>query len=105
MGYWVTSFIMIVLEEDLLFRRLRGRGYDWSAWEDRNSLPIGIAGLLAFLAGWAGAVISMDQVYFIGPLAKMVGADGADMGLYLAAGFTLIVFPPVRWLELRYFGR
>lgn len=105
MGYWVTSFIMIVLEEDLLFRRRKGMDYDWSAWEDRRSLPIGIAALLAFLAGWVGAVISMDQIYFVGPLAKMVGEDGADMGLYLAAGFTLVVFPPIRWLELRYFGR
>jgi len=103
MGYWVVSFITIMLIEDLVFHR--GKTYDWTAWEDRSVLPIGYAALVAFLAGWAGAIISMDQVYYIGPLARMVGAYGADMGLYLATGFTLVVFPPLRWVELRVIGR
>jgi purine-cytosine permease-like protein len=103
MGYWVTIFISIVLEEHLIFRR--NVGFDWSAWEDKSRLPIGIAAFCAFIIGWVGAVLCMDQVWFIGPLAGMVGDYGADMGIWVGCGFTLLAFPPMRWLELKKFGR
>lgn len=106
MGYWVTIFITIVLEEHLIFRRGKnGLGFDWSAWADKSKLPIGIAALAAFLIGWAGAIISMDQVYYVGPLAKMVGAYGADLGIWVGCGWAMLVYPPLRWLELKKFGR
>jgi len=47
----------------------------------------------------------MNQVYFTGPIAKMVGDEGADLGIYVGMGFAALVFPPLRWLELRIFGR
>ena len=103
MGYWVAIFVTIVLEEHFIFRR--SVGYDWAAWDDRKQLPIGIAAFAAFCIGWAGAVIGMDQVYFEGPLSKLVGDSGADMGLFLGSGFALLTFPPLRFLERRYFGR
>lgn len=44
-------------------------------------LPIGIAGLLAAFSGIAGAVVGMSQVWYTGPIGKMVGAThGADLG-------------------------
>lgn len=105
-GYWVTIFISIVLAEHLVFRiGKKGLGFDWSAWDDKAKLPIGIAALLAFLIGWAGAILSMDQVYYIGPIAAMVGDYGADMGIWVGCAWTLIVYPPMRWLELKKFGR
>ena len=103
MGYWVAIFLAIVLEEHLIFRRRSG--FDWSAWNDWRRLPVGIAGLVAFLIGWAGAIISMDQVWYVGPIAKMVGDAGADMGLWVGFGWTLIVFAPLRVLELKVYGR
>ncbi len=103
MGYWIVVFFSIVLEEHLIFRR--NRGFNWSAWEDKTYLPVGAAALTAFLVGWAGAIIGMSQVWYIGPVARLVGGIGADVGIWLGMGFTLVTFPPLRYLELRRFGR
>ena len=62
MGYWVSIWIAIVLEEHLIFRNWRGVGWNWDAWNDREKLPLGAAALVAFLVGWAGAILCMAQV-------------------------------------------
>lgn len=119
MGYWVAIFVCIALEEEFLFRskriqRFRSRtpesvesdaGYDWDIWNDWKAVPVGIAALVAFLIGWAGAVLCMDQAWYVGPVAKLVGKDGADLGLWVAAGLTLLTYPPLRILEVKRFGR
>ena len=79
MGYWVSIWIAITLEEQFIFRRRRG--YDWEVWDNRNKLPVGAAALVAFLVGWVGAILSMAQVWYIGPLARQVGDYGADVSL------------------------
>jgi len=104
MGYWVTIFICIVAEEHVLFKWKSG--FDWSAWEDQKRLPIGLAALAAFLIGWAGCVLSMYQVYFTGPIAKLLGdGGGGDLGIWVGGGFTLITYAPLRLLELKIIGR
>ncbi|KAI4189693.1 MAG: hypothetical protein L6R41_001302 [Letrouitia leprolyta] len=103
MGYWVMIFVSIVLEEHVIFRR--GIGFDWTAWEDKARLPLGIAALTAFLTGWAGAIIGMAQTWYIGHVAEKVGGIGADIGTWLGIAFTLVLFPPLRYLELKKFGR
>ncbi|PYH84830.1 hypothetical protein BO82DRAFT_303643 [Aspergillus uvarum CBS 121591] len=103
MGYWVTIYLTIALEEHLLFRRTRG--FDWDAWADRAKLPLGIAALAAFLIGWAGAIVCMDQVWYVGPIAAMVGSDGADLGIWVGCSWAMLVYPPLRYLELKKFGR
>lgn len=65
MGYWTTIFLAIVIEEDLIFRR--HKAYDWTAWTDRSKLPLGLAAVTAFFIGWAGAIISMDQTWYVFP--------------------------------------
>ncbi|KAI9656144.1 MAG: hypothetical protein M1831_004715 [Alyxoria varia] len=117
MGYWVSIWIAITLMEHLIFRRWleslyrlqhnseTDRGFEWKSWNDRNRLPIGIASLLAFLVGWAGAIVSMAQVWYIGPLAADVGEHGADMGNYVGFAWAVLVYLPARYLELRHFGR
>lgn len=85
MGYFVCIFIAITLEEHLLFRRTGARkakgdgGFVWSDWNRKEKLPLGIAALIAFLVGWAGAILSMAQVWYIGPIAGLVGDYGADV--------------------------
>ncbi|KAJ6442153.1 zinc finger domain-containing protein [Purpureocillium lavendulum] len=103
MGYWVAIFVVIALEEHALFRRTMG--FDWAAWSDRSRLPLGMAALAAFLVGWTGAILGMDQVYHVGPIAKLVSPRGADLGIWLGASGAMVVFPPLRWLELRRLGR
>ena len=79
MGYWVAIWIAITWEEHYIFRR--HRGYSWTAWDDRSKLPLGAAALVACLVGWAGAILCMAQVWYIGPIAKTVGEYGADVSL------------------------
>lgn len=56
-GYWVMMFVVIMLEEDTIFRRTKG--YDWTAWDCQAKLPVGLAAAGSFLIGWAGAVVGM----------------------------------------------
>lgn len=81
MGYWVAIWIAITLEEQVIFRRKTG--YDWTVWNEQGKLPIGIAAFIAFLVGWGGAILSMSQTWYIGPIAKLVGDTGADVSLSL----------------------
>lgn len=103
MGYWVSIWIAITLEEQFLFRRRRG--FRWEDWDRQDLLPLGVAALAAFLVGWAGAILCMAQVWYIGPIAKQIGEYGADMGNYVGFAWAALVFPPLRWLELKKFGR
>ena len=77
MGYWVAIWITLTIEEQVIFRRIIG--YDWAAWNQQMKLPVGIAALIAFLVGWAGAILCMAQVWYIGPIAAKVGEYGADV--------------------------
>ncbi|KAL8945867.1 MAG: hypothetical protein Q9222_007653 [Ikaeria aurantiellina] len=103
MGYWIMIFVTIVLEEHLIFRPKLG--FDWTVWEDQKRLPVGVAALVAFLVGWAGAIIGMSQAWYIGPVAAKVGGVGADIGVWLGCAFAMVVFPPLRYWELKKFGR
>ncbi|RDW91817.1 hypothetical protein BP5796_01211 [Coleophoma crateriformis] len=103
-GYWTIIWIVITLQEEWLFRRRRNptKPYDWAAWDNRNLLPMGIAAFTTFLIGWAAAILCMSQAYYIGPIAALVPAD---MGLPVAAAWSAIVYPPLRYMELKKFGR
>ena len=100
MGYWCAIWIAITIEEQAFFRSsfgYRGKegwkgwgsGYDWTVWNQKEKLPLGIAALTAFLVGWAGAILCMAQVWYIGPIAKRVGEYGADVSsLHLNASIS-----------------
>lgn len=77
-GYWTVMWIAMTAEDHLIFRRRWSTGYDWEAWNDLRRLPLGLAALVAFLIGWAGAVLCMYQNYYVGPIAALVG-EGADV--------------------------
>jgi NCS1 nucleoside transporter family len=88
MGYFVSIFIAICLEEEFLFRRKRrdgDKGFHWDVWNQKEKLPIGLAALAAFLIGWVGAILCMAQVWYIGPLAKLVGDFGGDVSYNLSS--------------------
>ena len=104
MGYWVAIWVAILAEECLLFRR-GSRGYNWATWDTREKLPLGMAAMTAFLVGWVGAILCMAQLWYIGPIAHLVGEHGADMGNYVGFSWAALVYPPIRWWELKKFGR
>ena len=107
LGYWNTSFFVILFMEHYWFRDGRHgfKNYDLEAWNTASKMPIGIAGLAAFAAGIAGAVVGMDESWWVGPIARMIGDYGGDVGNELSFVFTLVTFVPVRYLELKYVGR
>ncbi|KAL9609254.1 MAG: hypothetical protein Q9167_005955 [Letrouitia subvulpina] len=105
MGYWCMIFVALVLEEHLLFKPKLDGALDWTAWENSKRLPVGVAALIAFLAGWAGAIIGMYQNWYVGPVAIKVGSGGADIGVWLGCAFAMVLYPPLRMAELKVFGR
>lgn len=76
-GYWVMIWLIIVIEEDVLFRRLKG--YDWSAWNTPQRLPVGIAAGVSFIVGWAGAIIGMVSYKFSLPRGFKTLGQQANM--------------------------
>ena len=104
LGYWTVSFTLILLIEDKWFRRQKG--YNLLVWDQPSKLPLGIAAVLALLTGYlAGGVTGMAQTWYIGPIAAKFGGSGGDVGVYLSAVLTAIVYPIARTLEERKFGR
>ncbi|KAJ8111468.1 hypothetical protein OPT61_g5941 [Boeremia exigua] len=98
MGYWVSIWIAIVLEEHFIFRRKTG--WNWDVWNQQNKLPLGIAAFIAFVVGWVGAILCMAQVWYYGPIALLVGTYGADMGNYVGFAWAALVYPPLRCIAL-----
>ena len=96
-GYWASAFTIIILEEHFLFRGGKASSYDVSTWNTARELPTGIASLGAALLSMGLVVPSIDQVWFVGPIAKHTG----DIGFELAFAITMVLYPPFRWLEIR----
>ena len=95
--------------QHLLFRKGRFSAYNLSFWNRSSQLPPGLAALFASLCGAALVVVGMDQVWFRGPLAKLVtGTDahaGGDIAFETGMAVAAAVYIPARWLERRTFVR
>jgi len=107
LGYWLAIFVTVVIEEHFIFRKGKFANYHAAEmWNDRKRLPIGLGAMCAFCCGVAGIVVGMSQVWFTGPLGKLVGGTrGGDIGFELASGFTAVSYPVFRYLEIRLIGR
>lgn len=105
LGYWNTSFFVILFCEHYVFRGGNVANYDLDAWNTPSRMPIGFAGLTAFLCGAAGWIVGMVETYYVGAIAKLIGADGGDIANELALVFTSLSYIPLRKLELKYIGR
>ncbi|KAL9619705.1 MAG: hypothetical protein Q9160_005725 [Pyrenula sp. 1 TL-2023] len=104
LGYWTISFTLVLFIEDAYFRRREG--YNLVAWDQPSKLPLGIAGVSALLAGYlAGGVPGMAQTWYVGPIAEKFGPHGGDVGIYLSAAITLLVYPIMRTVEKKQTGR
>lgn len=134
LSYWITIYITLLLQENYLFRRRKNvrilhpnefngvddhdasdivdapvgswlYTYNWNNWNQPHLITMGIAAAVAFACGAVGAAMGMNQVYYKGPLAKKIGDYGGEIGMWLAGGFAAIVYPIVRYYELKKFGR
>ena len=95
MGYWVSVWIAITLEEHFIFRGKTG--FNWSVWNQKKKLPLGIAAFAAFVVGWVGAIMCMAQVWYIGPIAKQVGTYGADVRIQTTSPCHVRMITISRW--------
>ena len=96
-SYWSSAYSIILALEHFLFKHGNVAEYDVSAWNQPRRLPYGIAAFLSLATGFGIAVPAMDQVWYVGPIAKKTG----DLGFELAFLAALVVYPPLRWLEIR----
>ncbi|CAN6618772.1 vitamin B6 transporter Tpn1p [Trichomonascus vanleenenianus] len=106
-AYWSAIYFMVLIEENLIFRRDNLPGlndsYDWSIWNDHKKMPACLAATAAACCGVVGAAMGMCQVYYVGPVAKLIGDEyHADVGLFLTWSFTGVTYPVLRYLEIRY---
>ena len=95
-GYWASAFTAIVLVEHLVFRKNDPDAYDVEIWNVPNRLPPGIAALAAGILSFGLVIPCMDQVWFVGPIAKTTG----DIGFEVAFGVSALLYTLFRALEI-----
>jgi purine-cytosine permease-like protein len=96
-GYWFSAFGAIILVEHILFRSNNCTSYDLRYWDVPRRLPTGIAALAASMASFGIVVPCMDQVWFVGPIAKTSGDIGFEVAFFMSG----ILYIPFRWLDIR----
>lgn len=105
LGYWCTSYAIILFQEHFIFRKGKFENYDLEAWNDPSRLPLGIGAGVAFSLGVIAWCMGMDETWFVAPLAKLIGDYGGDVANELTFVVTSLSYVPARYLELKYFGR
>lgn len=104
LGYWCTSYFVIVFSEHYVFRRGDYANYDLEGWNDPAKLPKGVAGFTAFGLGVVVWVLGMVQTWFTGPISKTIGTGG-DVSNELCLVVTQVAYIPARYLEYKFIGR
>lgn len=105
LGYWCTSYFVILFIEHVVFRKRNFHNYNLEGWNAPEKLPLGIAAFTAFGLGIVAWCMGMVQTWYTGPLGKLIGDYGGDVANEFAFVVTAVTFAPARYLELRYFGR
>lgn len=83
-----------------MFRRGQFDNYNVDDWDRAKRLPVGAAALGSCVIGIGIAVLCMDQVWFVGPVAKTTG----DIGFEVSFTVTALVYMVLRPLERSVFG-
>lgn len=103
-SYNVSIYLGITFAEHFIYRR-GFDGYDVSDFDDRKTIPVGIAGVVGFLFGVASTVLSMNQTWYQGVIARSFGEVGGDISFELNIAFAFVGYNLVRPFELKYFKR
>ncbi|KDR72650.1 hypothetical protein GALMADRAFT_126262 [Galerina marginata CBS 339.88] len=99
-GYWASAYVIILIIEHVYFRSNKFSNYDIDAWNTPGRLPWGLGAMGAGVLSFALVIPCVSQVWFTGPIAKKTGDLGFEIALVLSA----ILYPPMRWLEIKWQG-
>ena len=105
LGYWCTSYFVILFSEHVVFRKRRFENYDLDGWNDPSRLPLGLAAAFAFGLGIVAWCMGMVETWYTGPLGKLIGAYGGDVANEFAFVVTAVTYTPARYFEYKFFGR
>jgi len=105
LGYWCTSYFVILFSEHVIFRKRNFANYDLEGWNDPARLPVGLAAAFAFGLGIVAWCMGMVETWYTGPLGKLIGAYGGDVANEFAFVVTAVAYTPARYAELKFFGR
>lgn len=100
-GYWSAAFTGILLTEWFVFRKGKASSFDPRIWNSVRELPPGLAALTSFVLPFALVVPAMDQVWYVGPIAKVTG----DLAFEFALVLGIMLYLPLRTLEIKWTGR
>lgn len=96
-GYWASAFIAVILVEHFVFRRNDHGMYDVSCWNKPSALPWGWPAICASVGSFGLVVPCMEQIWFVGPIAKTTG----DIGFEVAFAVTVLLYLPLRTADIR----
>jgi purine-cytosine permease-like protein len=97
-AYWLGPWAIILVIEHFVFRK---GVYNVEDWNTRSRLPIGWAAIVSMALGLVGVVLGASQVYYVGPIAKLVNPPfGIDVGFELGVVFAAIAYLVLRRIEL-----
>jgi len=96
-AYWLGPWSIILILEHFVFRHGR---YNVDDWNNPRRLPIGWAAIVSMVLGLVGVLLGAAQVYYTGPIAKLVGPYGMDIGFEIGVVFAGISYLILRRIEL-----
>lgn len=96
-AYWLGPWAIVLVLEHFVFRRGR---YNVDDWNTPSRLPIGWAAIVSLVLGLVGVVLGAAQLRYTGPIGKLVGPFGMDVGFELGIVFAGISYFILRRIEL-----
>ena len=100
-GYWISIYVGIFATEHVYFRKRDMTTYDHSIWNVGGKLPPGLAAMASAVLPFGLIIPCMAATWYTGPIAKVTGDIGFEVGLALSVLFYL----PLRSIERKVFGR
>lgn len=104
-AYYLAIYEAMCLSQHFIWNKGNFYAVDYTRYNDKSAYPWGLAGVFGFCCGVAGVVVGMGQEWYFGPVGRLIGDNGGDVGFELGAGFAFIGFNLMRPIEIKYLGR